>query len=215
PLDGSSNIDVNVPVGSIFAIYRKLSARFGPEDYLRKGSEQLAAGYVVYGSSTVLVYTTGNGVNGFTLDPSLGEFVLSHPDIRIPAISSYYSFNDAELHRFSSRLQAYVHDLRSRAASGESNIKPRYVGSLVSDFHRNLVKGGIFMYPGTSKNPDGKLRLLYECAPMAFIVEQAGGMATNGERRLLDVQTDHPHRRTPFFAGSPDEMSQLERFLTA
>lgn len=215
PLDGSSNIDVNVPVGSIFAVYRKVGSRFGPDDYLRKGSEQLAAGYVVYGSSTILVYTTGNGVNGFTLDPSIGEFVLSHPDIKTPSVSAYYSLNDAELHRFSSRLQAYIHDLRSRAASGESPIKPRYVGSLVSDFHRNLIKGGIFMYPGTSKKPEGKLRLLYECAPMAFIVEQAGGIATDGVGRLLDVRADHAHRRTPFFVGSPDEMSILERFLTA
>jgi fructose-1,6-bisphosphatase I len=215
PLDGSSNIDVNVPVGSIFAIYRKHNDVLSSEDYLRCGREQLAAGYVLYGTSTILVYTTGAGVNGFTLDTSIGEFVLSHPEIKMPSVSTYYSFNDAELARFPSRLQAYVHDLRSRVAAGETSAKPRYVGSLVADFHRNLLKGGIFMYPGTTKKPEGKLRLLYECAPMAMIAEQAGGVATDGTQRLLEVRADDAHRRVPFFVGSPDEMTILARFLSS
>jgi fructose-1,6-bisphosphatase I len=196
PLDGSSNIDVNVPVGTIFSIYRRKSIT-GPgklSDVLQKGTEQVAAGYIIYGSSTMLVYTTGNGVNGFTLDPSIGEFCLSHPQMRIPDVGRIYSVNEGN----------YVRPYSSR-----------YIGSMVADLHRNLIKGGIFIYPGTASAPQGKLRLVYECNPLAFLTEQAGGRATNGLSRILDLEVSELHQRTPIFIGSESMVLKAERFMAA
>lgn len=207
PLDGSSNIDVNVPVGTIFSVVKKITrgARGDMEDMLQPGRRQVAAGYVIYGSSTMLVYTTGQGAHGFTLDPSIGEFLLSHPNIRIPQSGRYLSVNDSYERLWSDDVRALMR--RYRGLDGERTaMNVRYVGSLVADFHRNLLGGGIFAYPSNEKNPKGKLRLLYEANPLAFIVEQAGGAATNGASRILDLQPTDLHQRTPLYIGSKGDV---------
>ena len=207
PLDGSSNIDVNVPVGTIFSVVRKITrgSRGEMEDMLQPGRRQVAAGYVIYGSSTMLVYTTGQGAHGFTLDPQIGEFLLSHPDIRIPPTGRYLSVNDSYERLWSADVRALMR--RYRGLDGErSAMSVRYVGSLVADFHRNLLGGGLFAYPANEKTPDGKLRLLYEANPLAFIVEQAGGGATNGSKRILDLTPTDLHQRTPLYIGSKDDI---------
>lgn len=198
PLDGSSNIDVNVSIGTIFSIYRRVST--GPsatlEDFMQPGTAQVAAGYLIYGSSTMLVYTTGHGVNGFTLDPSIGTFCLSHPDMTTPPDGSIYSINEGNWHDFAPGVRTYIEDCKKQKMSA------RYIGSLVADVHRNLLKGGIYLYPGTQKAPKGKLRLLYEANPLAMIVEQAGGMATDGTTRILEIAPSALHQRTPLYIGS-------------
>lgn len=217
PLDGSANIDVNIPIGTIFAIFKRVSPRGTTatlEDCLQPGRNQIAAGYVIYGSSTMLVIATYAGVNGFTLDLSLGEFYLSHPDIRIPAEAYYYSVNEGRSDQFAPELNEYLREVKVRnAASDARALAPRYVGSLVADFHRNLLKGGIFMYPGNRKKQEGKLRLGYEANPMAFICERAGGRAIDGATRILDVQPKTLHQRTPLFVGSRNEITTLQGFL--
>lgn len=217
PLDGSSNIDVNVSVGTIFSIYR-LPEGYDednpePEAALQPGTAQVAAGYVVYGSSTMLVYTTGDGVNGFTLDPSIGEFLLSHPDIQTPERGRIFSINAGYYHSFDSGLRDYLDWLQRSDPSTFRPAKTRYIGSFVSDFHRNLLKGGIYMYPATDGSPEGKLRLMYEANPMAFIAEQAGGMASDGHTRILDKTPEALHQRTPLFIGSPEMVRRAESFL--
>jgi fructose-1,6-bisphosphatase I len=210
PLDGSSNIDVNVSIGTIFSIYRRKSevgVEGTMEDCLQKGTEQVAAGYVIYGSSTMLVYTTGHGVNGFTYDPSLGEFFLSHPNIITPLTGTTYSCNEGSLNSFPDGIRNYINYCR------DHNYSARYIGSLVADFHRNLLKGGIYIYPSTAKAPNGKLRLMYECNSLAFIVEQAGGKATNGSGRIMEMEPTDLHQRCPLIIGSIDMVDQVEAFL--
>jgi fructose-1,6-bisphosphatase I len=214
PLDGSSNIDVNVPVGTIFSVMRKItrSTRGEMEDVLQPGRRQVAAGYVIYGSSTMLVYTTGQGVHGFTLDPSIGEFLLSHPNIRIPSAGRYLSVNDS----YEQQWDEGVRSLMRRYRGLEGDRKPlnvRYVGSLVADFHRNLLGGGVFCYPASTKSPRGKLRLLYEASPLAFIVEQAGGAASDGHQRIMDIQPTELHQRTPLYIGSKEEVELAQATL--
>ncbi len=207
PLDGSSNIDVNVPVGTIFSVLRKITpGKHGDlEDMLQPGRRQVAAGYVIYGSSTMLVYTTGQGVHGFTLDPSIGEFLLSHPNIRIPDPGRYLSVNDSYEQHWEENVKALMR--RYRGLDGERRaMNVRYVGSLVADFHRNLLGGGVFAYPANRRSPRGKLRLLYEASPLAMIVEQAGGAATNGIKRILDLQPNELHERTPLYVGSKSDV---------
>lgn len=199
PLDGSSNIDVNVSIGTIFSVYRRKSKVGGPiqkEDILQKGSEQVAAGYILYGSSTMLVYTTGHGVNGFTFEQSLGEFFLSHPDMIMPETGTIYSINEGQANSFEDSVTRYIQYCKDKKYTA------RYIGSLVADFHRNLLKGGIYIYPSTSKDPKGKLRLMYECNALAFVSEQAGGLATDGKVRILDLEPQDLHQRTPFYVGS-------------
>lgn len=199
PLDGSSNIDVNVSIGTIFSIYRRKSKIGGPiqpEDILQKGSEQVAAGYILYGSSTMLVYTTGHGVNGFTFEQSLGEYFLSHANMSMPVDGKIYSINEGAANSFPEQVKNYVQLCKDK------KFTARYIGSLVADFHRNLLKGGIYIYPSTAKDPNGKLRLMYECNALAFISEQAGGKATDGKMRILDIEPKDLHQRTPFFVGS-------------
>jgi fructose-1,6-bisphosphatase I len=215
PLDGSSNIDANVSIGTIFSIYRRRSASDSPllvSDYLQKGAEQVAAGYILYGSSTMMVFTTGDGVNGFTLDPSVGEFLLSHPNIRIPEQGSIYSVNEGYYHYWDKPTLEVLAHFKAASTTRKRPYSLRYIGSLVSDFHRNLIYGGIFMYPADSRDPSkpsGKLRLMCEAAPMAFIVEQAGGLATDGENRILDILPDNLHQRVPLFVGSKKEVEQV------
>lgn len=215
PLDGSSNIDVNVSIGTIFSIYRTLepgrSARF--EDFMQPGRKLVAAGYVIYGSSTMLVFTTGNGVNGFTLDPSIGEFCLSHPDIRTPENGSIFSVNEGNYSSFPKGVQAFLDFCKSRDTHNGKPYTGRYIGSLVADFHRNLIKGGIYLYPPTRSAPNGKLRLLYECNPLAFIVEQAGGLATDGKNHILDLDLHELHQRVPYFVGSKNMVLKAMEFL--
>ena len=216
PLDGSSNIDVNVSVGTIFSIYRRITPAGTPvtmEDFLQPGDEQVAAGYVVYGSSTMLVYTTGSGVNGFTLDPSIGVFCLSHPDMKVPSKGKIYSVNEGNYVHFPTGVKQYIKYCQEYDEESGRPYTSRYIGSLVSDFHRNLIKGGIYLYPTGTMAPKGKLRLLYECNPLAFIVEQAGGMATDGERRILEIQPEELHERVPFFIGSPEMVQTAHAFL--
>ena len=211
PLDGSSNIDVNVSVGTIFSIYRRISPIGSPveeKDYLQKGTEQVAAGYILYGSSTMLVYTTGHGVNGFTYDPSLGEYLLSHQNMTIPGDGTIYSINEGSSLSFDKGVKQYILYCHENKYSG------RYIGSLVADFHRNLLKGGIYIYPATDKNPKGKLRLLYECNALAFIVEQAGGKAMDGKQRILDIQPTSMHQRVPFYVGSKNMVDKAVFFRT-
>src|SRR3954464_4091515 len=200
PLDGSGNIDVNVSIGTIFCIYRRVSDRGSKvirEDFLQQGRNQVAAGYIVYGSSTMLVYATRRGVNGFTLDPSIGEFCLSNPDIKCPEWGKIYSVNHGNFFQYNENVRKYINLCQKKTKSDGGPYTQRYIGSMVSDVHRNLVKGGIFMYPGTTDKPHGKLRLLYECNPFAFITEVAGGKATDGQQRILDIQPTELHQRTP------------------
>jgi len=216
PMDGSSNIDVNVSVGTIFSIYKRISPGGGPcelRDFLQDGNKQVAAGYIIFGSSTMLVYTTGRGVNGFTLDPSIGEFCLSHPDIQIPKTGITYSVNQGNYSKFVRGVQKYIVYCNDEDNSTNRPYSLRYVGSLVADIHRNLLKGGIFMYPSTRSFPNGKLRLLYECNPMAFIVEQAGGKATNGKNSILQIEPEDLHQRIPLFIGSEEMVNTLGEFL--
>lgn len=216
PLDGSSNIDVNVSVGTIFSIYRRKSPIGTPatrEDFLQKGTEMVAAGYVIYGSSTVLVYTAGNGVNGFTLDPSIGEFCLSHPNITTPKSGKIYSINEGYYEKFPLGVKKYIKYCQEKDTATNRPYTSRYIGSLVADFHRNMLKGGVFIYPPTNSHPNGKLRLLYECNPIAFIAEQAGGAAFSDSRRTLDLQPETIHQRVPFYVGSPDMVIKVQEFL--
>ncbi len=216
PLDGSSNIDVNVSVGTIFSIYRRKSETGASDqlsDFLQSGLEQVAAGYVVYGSSCMLVYTTGRGVNGFTLDPSIGEFCLSHPDIKIPEQGSIYSINEGNYLKFPEGVKKYIKYCQEEDKSTNRPYSFRYIGSFVADFHRNLMKGGIFIYPSTAKSPKGKLRLLYECHPLAFVAEQASGMATDGFTRILEKHTESLHQTTPLFIGSKAMVQKAMEFM--
>lgn len=210
PLDGSSNIDVNVSIGTIFSIYRRVSPVGTPitkEDVLQKGCNQVAAGYLLYGSSTMLVYTTGHGVNGFTFEPSLGEYFLSHPDMKIPEDGKMFSINEGSYNSFPEPVKHYVEHCK------ESQMSGRYIGSLVADFHRNLLKGGIYIYPQTKSSPDGKLRLMYECNALSFIVEQAGGKASTGIERILDIQPTTYHQRVPLFIGSTKMVEKAESYF--
>ncbi len=216
PLDGSSNIDVNVAVGTIFSIYKRITPIGTPvtkADFLQEGNKQVCAGYVVYGSSTMLVYTTGNGTNGFTYDPSLGSFYLSHPDIKIPEQGYIYSVNEGQYVKFPQGVKKYIKYCQEDVPSEKRPYSARYVGSLVSDFHRNMLKGGIYMYPSSTNYPNGKLRLCYEGNPMAFLAEQAGGVATNGEQRILDVKVTELHQRVPLFIGSKKMVEKVHQFL--
>ncbi len=216
PLDGSSNIDVNVSIGTIFSIYKRITpegSKASMEDFLQRGTEQVAAGYILYGSSTMLVYTTGNGVNGFTLDPSIGEFCLSHQLIETPQDGTIYSINEGNYKKFPKGVKKYIKFCQERDSKSHRPYSSRYIGSLVSDFHRNLLKGGIFIYPEFENAPTGKLRLLYECNPIAFLAEQAGGMATNGEQRILELKPSSLHQRTPFYTGSKNMVEKVENYL--
>jgi fructose-1,6-bisphosphatase I len=216
PLDGSSNIDVNVSIGTIFSIYRRISPRGTKptiEDFLQPGNKQVAAGYVVYGSSTMLVYTTGRGVYGFTLDPSIGEFCLSHLNIQTPENGKIYSVNEANYHQFPEGVKKYIDYCKESDKETNRPYSSRYIGSLVADFHRNLLKGGIFLYPPTQSAPKGKLRLIYECNPISFLAEQAGGAATDGTKRILDIKPESLHQRVPFFVGSKNMINKLHEFL--
>lgn len=209
PLDGSSNIDVNVSIGTIFSIYRRKSSPGTPirtEDIMQKGTDQVAAGYILYGSSTMLVYTTGHGVHGFTYEASLGEYFLSHPDMLIPEDGKIYSINEGLYNSFDEAVKSYV------AHCKDSCYTARYIGSLVADFHRNLLKGGIYIYPATAKEKKGKLRLIYECNALAFLAEQAGGKASDGQHRILDIEPQSLHQRTPFYVGSTKMVEKAESF---
>jgi fructose-1,6-bisphosphatase I len=215
PLDGSSNIDVNVSVGTIFSIYRRLSLS-GPgtiEDFLQQGTEQVAAGYITYGSSTMLVYTTGKGVNGFTLDPSIGEFCLSHPDMKIPKNGKTYSINEGYYIHFPDGVKKFIKYCQEEDSKSNRPYSSRYIGSAVADIHRNLITGGVFIYPTTSQSPKGKLRLIYECNPLSLIIEQAGGKASDGFKRILAVQPKSLHQRSPFFIGSAEMVEKAEDFM--
>jgi fructose-1,6-bisphosphatase I len=216
PLDGSSNIDVNVNIGTIFSIYRRKDEASGPtqlEEFMQPGSEQVAAGYVIYGSSTMLVYTTGKGVNGFTLDPSIGEFCLSHPDMKVSSTGAIYSINEGNYEHFPQGVKKYIKYCQQTDKATNRPYSSRYIGSLVADFHRNLIKGGIYIYPSTAKSPNGKLRLLYECNPLAFIAEQAGGKASDGFRRIMDIVPTSLHERTPLFIGSTEMVERAEALM--
>ena len=209
PLDGSSNIDVNVSIGTIFSIYRRKTKAGTPIqsiDVLQKGAEQVAAGYVLYGSSTMMVYTTGHGVNGFTYEPSLGEYFLSHPDLKMPEDGKTYSINEGSANSFSQPVRDYIQYCKDK------NYTARYIGSLVADFHRNMLKGGIYIYPATAKDPNGKLRLMYECNALAFISEQAGGKASDGNVRILDIELKDLHQRTAFYVGSKNMVEKAQSF---
>lgn len=214
PLDGSSNIDVNVSVGTIFSIYRRVTPSGTPvtiEDFLQAGNQQVAAGYIIYGTSTMIVYSTGHGVNGFTLNPAIGTYYLSHPDMKFPEKGNIYSVNEGNYVHFPQGVKDYI-----KYCQLEEEDRPytsRYIGSLVSDFHRNMIKGGIYIYPNTSKNPSGKLRLLYECNPMAFIAERAGGKASDGFNRILDIKPTELHQRVPFFCGNREMVEKAEDFM--
>lgn len=218
PLDGSSNIDVNVSIGTIFSVYRRVSELGKPAtkaDFLQPGVKQVAAGYVIYGSSTMFVYGTRRGVNGFTLDPSIGEFCLSHPNIKCPDQGKIYSVNHGNYFQYDEGVRNYITACQKKDKSNGGPYTQRYIGSMVSDVHRNLIKGGIFMYPGYTDKPKGKLRLLYECNPFAFIMEIAGGVATNGKGRILEVEPTELHQRTPFFVGSKLMMEELDGCIKA
>jgi fructose-1,6-bisphosphatase I len=218
PLDGSSNIDVNVSIGTIFSVYKRVTPIGTPateEDFLQPGINQVAAGYIIYGSSTIMVYATRRGVNGFTLDPSIGEFSLSHPNITCPPTGKFYSVNHGNFFQYDEGVKKYITECQKKTVETGGPYTQRYIGSMVADVHRNLIKGGIFMYPGTTDKPKGKLRLLYECNPFAFIVERAGGMATNGIERILTLKPEKLHQRTPFFVGSKTMMEELDTFLQA
>ena len=216
PLDGSSNIDVNVSVGTIFSVYRRVTDVGTPvslDDFLQKGSEQVAAGYIIFGTSTMLVYTTGHGVYGFTLNPAIGTFYLSHPNMQFPKNGKIYSVNEGNYIHFPQGIKDYIKYCQME--EGDRPYTSRYIGSLVSDFHRNMIKGGIYLYPKSSKTSAGKLRLLYECNPMAFLAEQANGKATNGVQRILDIQPTELHQRVPFICGSTNMVEDVEAFIKA
>lgn len=216
PLDGSSNIDVNVSIGTIFSIYRRKSSigeTVTAQDFLQKGSEQVAAGYIIYGSSTMLVYSSGNGVNGFTLDPSIGEFCLSHPLIRTPENGTIYSVNEGHYLHFPDGVKKYIKYCQEKDEATRRPYTSRYIGSLVADFHRNLLRGGVFLYPQTSSHKQGKLRLLYECNPVAYLVEQAGGIAMSGSGRILDILPEDIHQRTPLYIGSSNMVKKVMSFF--
>lgn len=218
PLDGSSNIDVNVSIGTIFSIFRRKSSigdLANVNDFLQSGAEQVAAGYVIYGSSTMLVYTTGHGVNGFTLEPSIGEFCLSHENMRIPDDGKIYSINEGNLYSCSPGVIEYVDWCKQNDKKSGRPYSGRYIGSLVADFHRNLIKGGIYMYPGTTSSPNGKLRLMYEANPLAFIVEQAGGLASDGTQRIMDVKPKDLHQRIPLFIGSKNMVEKVLKLISS
>ena len=218
PLDGSGNIDVNVSIGTIFSVYRRVTPKgtiADERDFLQAGMNQVAAGYIVYGSSTMLVYATRRGVNGFTLDPSIGEFCLSHPNIKCPEEGKIYSVNHGSFFRYDEKVRKYIDRCQRKTKEDGGPYTQRYIGSMVSDVHRNLIKGGIFMYPATIERPLGKLRLLYECNPFAFIIEVAGGKATNGNKRILEVQPTSLHQRSSFFVGSKKMMEELEECLNS
>ncbi|MEO7209853.1 MAG: class 1 fructose-bisphosphatase [Chitinophagaceae bacterium] len=211
PLDGSSNIDTNASIGTIFGIFRRVTTpgKLATEaDFLQAGVKQVAAGYIIYGSSTMLVYATRRGVNGFTLDPSIGEFCLSHPDIKIPDTGKIYSVNHGNFFQYEPQVKKYIDTCQNKNKSNGGPYTQRYIGSMVADMHRSLIKGGIFMYPGTTDKPGGKLRLMYECNPFAFIVEVAGGMASNGKQRILDIIPEGLHERTPVFIGSKNMVQE-------
>ena len=214
PLDGSSNIDVNVSVGTIFSVFRRITPVGTPvtiEDFLQPGINQVAAGYVIYGTSTMLVYTTGHGVNGFTLNPAIGTFYLSHPNMKYPEKGNIYSINEGNYVHFPQGVKDYIK--YCQLEEGDRPYTSRYIGSLVSDFHRNMIKGGIYLYPTTSKTPNGKLRLLYECNPMAFIAEQAGGKASDGFQRIMEIQPTELHQRVPFYSGNKEMVEKAEEFI--
>jgi fructose-1,6-bisphosphatase I len=217
PLDGSSNIDVNVSVGSIFSVYKRKTLKGLPvelKDFLQPGNQQVASGYIIYGSSTMLVYTTGSGVNGFTFDPSIGVFFLSHPNMKTPNQGKIYSVNEGNLTQFKKPVAEYIKFCQSQnKLKGKPAYSSRYIGSLVADFHRNLIKGGIYLYPSTEINPKGKLRLTYECAPLAFLIEQAGGRAISESQRIMDIIPSELHQRVPFFVGSKNMIDQLEEII--
>lgn len=215
PLDGSSNIDVNVSVGTIFSVYERITPKGQPvtiKDFLQPGNKQVAAGYIVYGTSTMLVYTTGKGVNGFTLNPAIGTYYLSHPKMKHPDMGKIYSINEANYVHFPQGVKDYLKYIQKEVENGK-NYTSRYIGSLVSDFHRNMIKGGIYIYPTSSKNPKGKLRLLYECNPIAFLAEQSGGKATDGYQRILDIKPTELHQRVPFFCGSIKMVDKAMDFM--
>ena len=216
PLDGSSNIDANITVGTIFSIFRRVteSGNGTLKDVLQPGVQQIGAGYVLYSSSMMFVYSTGNGVHGFTLDPTVGEFLLSHENIRIPKQGSIYSVNEGNYNRWDERMRKYVEHLKQPDAATRRPYSSRYIGSLVGDFHRTLLYGGIYCYPGDSKNPDGKLRLMYENNPLAFIAEAAGGAATDGKGRILEIQPKSLHQHSPLFIGSADDVDLAMGFLS-
>lgn len=216
PLDGSANIDVNVSIGTIFSVFRRVSELGKPAtkaDFLQQGIKQVAAGYIIYGSSTMMVYATRRGVNGFTLDQSIGEFTLSHPDIKCPETGKIYSVNHGNYFQYEEKVQKYINACQLKTKDNGGPYTQRYIGSMVADVHRNLIKGGIFMYPGTTDKPKGKLRLLYECNPFAFILEIAGGKATNGSKRILEVEATEIHQRTPMFIGSKLMMEEFENTI--
>ncbi|MCK6605894.1 MAG: class 1 fructose-bisphosphatase [Ignavibacteriaceae bacterium] len=216
PLDGSSNIDANVSIGTIFSVYKRISPGDGPgtiEDCLQPGYKQIIAGYVIYGSSTMFVYSAGTKVHGFTLDPSIGEFLLSHPDIKIPKKGKIYSINEGNYKYWHPGLKKYIKYLQDIDPDTSRPYSSRYIGSMVADVHRTLLYGGIFMYPADVRNKKGKLRLMYECNPMAFIVETAGGKASNGKMRILEVQPEALHERCPIFIGSEDDVLMVEKFM--
>lgn len=216
PLDGSSNIDANVSIGTIFSIYKRISPDNGPgtmEDCLQPGLNQVAAGYIIYGSSTIFVYTAGNGVHGFTLDPSFGEFILSHKNIRMPKKGRIYSINEGNYLYWHPGLKKYIKWLQEEDKASGRPYSSRYIGSMVSDIHRNMLYGGIFMYPSDSRSPHGKLRLMYECNPMAFIIEQAGGRASDGTTRMLDIKPETLHQRIPIFIGCEEDVLMVEKFM--
>ena len=216
PLDGSGNIDVNVSIGTIFSIYRRVSKLGEPctiDDFLQPGNKQVAAGYIIYGSSTMFVYATKRGVNGFTLDPQIGEFSLSNQDIKCPADGKIYSVNHGNFFQYEQGVKEYITACQKKTKTNGGPYTQRYIGSMVADVHRNLLKGGIFTYPGTIDKPKGKLRLLYECNPFAFIVEMAGGRATDGKQRIMDIKPTELHERTPFFVGSKNMMDELDTYL--
>ncbi len=215
PLDGSSNIESNVSLGTLFSIYHRRTVRGSAqlEDFLQPGRNLVAAGYVIYGSSTMLVYTTGYGVNGFTLDPSVGLFILSHPDMKYPEEGTIYSINEANYFSFPEGVRQYIHYCQEEDAATHRPYSTRYIGSMVADVHRNMVRGGVFLYPGTTKNRKGKLRLLYECNPVAFLAEQAGGKASDGFRRILDIQPTTLHERSPLFVGPINMVEMAEHMM--
>ncbi len=218
PLDGSGNIDVNISIGTIFGVYRRITKIGEPcekQDFLQPGIRQVAAGYIVYGSSTMLVYATRRGVNGFTLDPAIGEFCLSHPDIKCPPSGKIYSVNHGNFFQYAEGVRKYIDGCQKKDKNTGGPYTQRYIGSMVADVHRNLIKGGIFMYPATTDKPNGKLRLMYECNPFAFIIEMAGGKATDGKNRILEIQPTDLHQRSPLFIGSSEMMHELDNYLNA